>query len=255
MAVHQAIGAGGDTAGSREALREIASAPFGRIMLGLLAVGLACYVIWRLVQALLDPEADWTDDDEKRWAKRAFYLVSAALYAMLTYYAATLVLDPGGGGGGSMASGGAGAGGGSGGSGGGGGTSGLMASLMSESWGVWAVGAIGAAVMIRGLLQFWKAYTESFKERITSFDLGPARRDWVLRASRLGLTARGVVFVLIGGSIGWAAVTHDASDARGLEGALEFLTGTPWLLGAVGAGLVGYAVYQWVKARYRLIGV
>lgn len=242
LAVQQAIGRGGDTTGSREALREIAGAPFGQAILWVVVVGLAAYMVWRLVQAFLDPEGDSSDDGEaKRWGVRAFYLMSAVLYGVLAWYA--LDLATGGAGGGQGAGGG-----------GGGGSSGWAAKLMGMTWGVWLVGAVGIGIVARGLLQFFKAYTDSFKEKISAHDLDATTRRWVLRISRLGLTARGVVFGIIGSSVVYAAVQHDPQEARGLEGALNVLVQSPWLLGAVGGGLVAYAVYQWVKARYRLIG-
>ncbi|MFO7587843.1 MAG: DUF1206 domain-containing protein [Gemmatimonadota bacterium] len=70
----------------------------------------------------------------------------------------------------------------------------------------------------------------------------------------MGLTARGVVFGILGGFFVAAAVQHDPSKTAGLVRVLGSLRDTPWLLGLIGAGLVGYAIYQWVKARYRLIG-
>ena len=241
LAVQMAFGAGGQTTGSRGALREIAAAPFGKVALGLVTVGLVGYVAWRLVQALMDPEADRSDDGTpKRWGLRVFYLLSAATYGSLAYYGATLVLDTGGA-----------SAGGSGGS----GNQTWVAQLMGVRWGAWLIGAVGAGVVIRGLFQLVKAYTKSFKEKISSFELGPAPREWVIRASRLGLTSRAAVFGIIGGSITYAAITRDPQEARGLEGALDMLVTRPWLLGAVGVGLLCYAVYQWTKARYRLIGV
>lgn len=245
LAVAMAAGAGGGTSGSRGALEQIASAPFGTAVLAIVTVGLIGYVVWRLVQAFVDPEADSTDDGTgKRIAKRLFYFLSAVLYGALAYAGARLVLSGGGG-----------SGGGSGAGSGGGSSQGMVAELMSMSWGVWLVGAVGVAVVIRGLIQLWKAYTEKFREKLGHFDVGATARKWILRAARLGLTARAVVFGLIGGSIIYAAITHDPNQARGLEGALDSLADQPWLLGAVGAGLVGYAIYQWTKARYRLIGV
>lgn len=236
IAVQQAIGRGGDVGGTREALQEIASGTFGTALLSLVTVGLAAYVVWRLVQAFLDPEADATDSEGKRWAKRGFYLISAVIYGYLTYYAFDILTGSGGG---------------SSGSGSGSQTQGLLA----KSWGVWVIGIIGAGVVVRGLLQLWKAYTDKFREKIERFDLGPAQGKWVLRASRVGLTARGVIFGIIGVSFIEAALTRNPQEAQGTEGALQLLTGTPWLLGGVGLGLVCYAVYQWVKARYRIIGV
>jgi len=126
---------------------------------------------------------------------------------------------------------------------------------MRMSWGVWLVGAIGAGLVIRGLVQLVKAYTESFREKIHTRELDARKEKWAITAGRVGLTARGVVFGIVGASVIRAAVVHDPEEARGLEGALEMLSSSPWLLGAMGVGLVAYAVYQWVKARYRLIGV
>ena len=237
LAVQQALGSG-DAEGSRGALREIGTAAFGHVLLWIVAVGLGGYVVWRTTQALFDPEADPEDDgDAMRWFKRAFYLGSAVVYASLAYAAASLAM---GGGGGSQ--------------GGGGGSSTWVGQLMGVRWGMWLVGAAGIGIIARGLLQFWKAYTERFKEKIDSYDLSTSQAKWVFRIGRLGLSARGVVFALIGASVVVAAVQRDPQEARGLEQSLEFLVSNPWLLGAVGVGLIGYALYQWTKARYRLIG-
>ena len=85
--------------------------------------------------------------------------------------------------------------------------------------------------------------------------MSAAQRRWVLGTSRLGLVARGIVLALIGGSVVEAALTHDPNQARGLEGVLEMFLTNPWLMGAIGIGLVAYAIYQLVKARYRLVGL
>lgn len=235
LALRSAVGRGGEAAGSREAVRAIAGGPFGQVLVGLVVLGLAGYVIWRVVQAILDPEADADDSGLRRLGLRAFYLASAVLYGLLAHFGFELLFESG--------------------AGGGGGSRGWMARLMSESGGRWLVGAVGVGIASRGLLQFFKAYTASFRDRIREFDLGPARGRWTIVASRVGLTARGVIFGIIGGYFVIAAVRHDPSEARSLEGALATLRGEPWLLAAIGAGLVCYAVYQWVKARYRLIGV
>lgn len=237
LALQQALGRGGDTTGTREALQRIGSAPFGQALLWAMVVGLAGYVAWRLVQAFVDPEGG-SDGDHRRWPTRLFYFGSAVAYAVLAWSAVELVTGAGGGsasGGGSHQS--------------------WAARLMEMTWGVWLVGALGLGMVGRGLLQLWKAYTGRFREKIGSFDLGPIRERWTVAASRLGLTARGVIFGIIGGSFIHAAVTHDPDQARGLERSLEFLVTSPWLLGSVGLGLMGYAVYQGVKARYRLMGI
>src|SRR5688500_11208760 len=44
------------TPNTQDALATIREAPFGRVLLGLTAAGLLCYVVWRLVQAWWDTE-------------------------------------------------------------------------------------------------------------------------------------------------------------------------------------------------------
>lgn len=233
LALQEALGGGGETAGGREAIRRIAGGPPGTILLVLTALGLAGYVAWRFVQAALDPEhpggLDW-----KRAGMRLFYVASGVLYGVLALYALQLVLGSGAGSGGGSRS--------------------WTGELMRMSWGRWLVAAVGVGIGIRGLVQFVKAYTASFEDRIRSFHPGRTRRRWALAASRVGLTARGFIFLIIGSTLAFAALRHDPSRAGGLEQALGSLADTPWLLGLMGAGLVCYAIYQWTKALYRMIG-
>lgn len=84
--------------------------------------------------------------------------------------------------------------------------------------------------------------------------MSPRERTWAIRAGRVGYGARGVVFALMGVFFIQAARQADASEARGLDGALEALRDQPygpWLLAAVALGFVLYAVYMGVEARYR----
>jgi Domain of Unknown Function (DUF1206) len=72
----------------------------------------------------------------------------------------------------------------------------------------------------------------------------------------LGHLARFVVFALIGLFLLRAAWEYDSSEARGLDGALLEIAQQPYgglLLGAVAAGLLAYALYCFVQARYRRI--
>jgi hypothetical protein len=77
----------------------------------------------------------------------------------------------------------------------------------------------------------------------------------VIAVSRFGLAARGVVFLVIGGSIAFAAWQHDPSEARGTSGALRRLAegGGGWLLVTIGVGLIAYGAYALTNARYRII--
>ena len=54
LAVRAALGAGGRTAGKRGALEEIAQAPYGRLLLIAIGVGIAGYALWRFIQTAFD---------------------------------------------------------------------------------------------------------------------------------------------------------------------------------------------------------
>jgi hypothetical protein len=61
LALGVATGVGGRTTDPPGALQEIGAQPFGRVMLGFVAVGLAAYALWRLFQAVADPDGEGRD--------------------------------------------------------------------------------------------------------------------------------------------------------------------------------------------------
>ena len=77
---------GGKTTGTSGALQSIAQQPFGQILLILIAIGLVGYVIWRLVEAVNDPEDKGTD--AKGIFSRLGYLVSGIAYVGVAVNAA-----------------------------------------------------------------------------------------------------------------------------------------------------------------------
>lgn len=236
IAVDAAFGAGGSAEGASGALRSLADESWGQIVLGVIAVGLIGYVVWRFVQAFLDPENKGSD--KKGIATRIGYVISGVLYATLAFEAARLVLGSGGG------------------SGGGSGASHWSATLMEQPLGRWLIGAVGVGIILFALYEFYKAWTTDFSDRLHIEQIDYHKRQWIERAGRAGLAARGVVFLLIGWFTVQAALNYDPNQARGLEGALDALGRQPygpWVLGIVAVGLVGYGLFQLVKARYRHI--
>lgn len=241
LALLAAFGSAGSgaTTGSTGALEILQQGPAGTVLLGLLALGLVSYVLWRFAQAFLDPED--VSNDDWGWAKRAMYALSGIAYGLLAYSAIQLLFGSGGGSGGGD-------------SGGGGQTQSMTAELLAQPFGRWMVGIVGVGVAIRGILQARKAYKSEFFEKIR--DAGSLSRDTVRRIGQIGLTARGAVFLMVAGFLIWAAASHDSERARGLEGSLDTLAGMsggPWLLGAAGVGLLSYGLFQFIKARYRVI--
>ena len=238
LAAAAALGRGGQTTGSRGALQTLLEQPFGRVLLGVVAFGLACYAAWQFIRAVEDPEREGTEG--KAIAKRAGFFISGVIHVGLVVAAVQMVGGKGGGGDGSGDS----------------GAQDWTAKLMSYPLGQWLVAGVGLAIAGYGLWQIIRAYKADLDSQLVLSKLGAMAQGWVRRISRFGMAARGVVFGIIGAFLVVAAWHANPGEARGVGGALDSLQGRsygPWLLGVVALGLVAYGVYEFVRARYRRI--
>lgn len=234
LALQAALGLGGDIQGSQGVIHDLARQPFAKALLALTAVGLVGYAIWRLVQAVKDP--DGAGSGAKGLAQRTGYAVSGLTYLGLAFAAARPLLGMGGGseGGGQD----------------------WTARVMEQPFGRWIVALAGAVVVAVGLYHFYKAYKETFLEHFAVSSMSGEKRQWLRRVGRLGFSARGVTFCLIGVFLVRAAWRFQPEEARGLGGALRTLSEQaygPWLLGVVAAGFIAYGFFCLFAARYRRI--
>ena len=234
LAVQAAVGGGGKTAGQESALQTILLAPLGRILLGLVALGLLGYGLWRIFQGVVDPENDGAD--AKGIAKRSKHAADGLFHAALALSVVQVALGSGGGGGG--------------------GPDDWTATLLQQPFGRLLTVAVGVVILGIGLYQFYLAYAAKFMEGLRPGELGAGQRTWARRSGRLGYAARGVVFGIIGGFLIQAALQTNPNQARGLGGALSTVASQPfgpYLLGVVALGLVAYGLFMFVVARYRRI--
>ncbi len=234
LAVQAALGSGGAITGSRGAIKSIADEPFGEVLLVLTAVGLLGYAVWRFIEAALDPRNE--GKDTKGVVKRVGYVISGALYLGLAFLAASIVFFGSGSGGGGASK------------------EEWTARVLAQPFGQWLVGIAGVVTIGVGLYRFYKAYKASFMRKYDTGKMSAAQRRWIERAGRFGIAARAVVFCIIGVFLIVAALQSDASETRGLSGALQTLSEQPYgpyLLAVVAAGLIAYGVYCFSNARYR----
>jgi uncharacterized protein DUF1206 len=234
LALQAAFGGGGKTTSQEGAFRSILFAPLGRILLGLIAIGLLGYALWRLFQAIFDPDAEGADAGGI--ASRLGHGLDGAFHLILAITAGQLVLGLGGGDGGSPDD--------------------WTARLLAQPLGRWLAVIIGAVIVGAGLYQFYAAYKAKFREELELHEMSDREKTWATRSGRLGYTARGVVFGVIGVFLMQAALQTDPDKARGLGGALQALVLQPfgpYLLGFVALGLVAYGAFMLVVARYRRI--
>jgi Domain of Unknown Function (DUF1206) len=234
LAVQAVFGGGGETASQEEALRQVLFAPLGRVLLGVVVIGLLAYAMWRLFQGFLDPENEGTG--AKGIVKRSDHVINGVFHAALALSAGQLVLGSGGGAGGSPDD--------------------WTARLLAQPLGRWVTAIAGAVIVGAGLYQFYKAYRADFRDELKLGEMGGWEKMWATRSGRRGFAARGVAFGVIGVFLIQAALQTDPEEARGLGGALETLARQPlgpYILGAVALGLVAYGVFMFVVARYRRI--
>jgi hypothetical protein len=230
LAVMAAIGARGSIEDPQGAIRIIAVQPFGRILVGLTALGLLGFAIWRFVEAIIDPHRKGAD--AQGILARIGYAVSGLIHAALAFFAGRLALGVGGGGDSAQA---------------------WTATLLAQPFGPWLVGAIGGVIIGVGLGHFYTAYKARFMAEYNLRVMSAAEQQWAKRIGRFGLAARGVTFIIIGGFLISAAVRTDPQQTKGLDAALLMLAQQPygsWLLGLVALGLVAYGVFCFSRARY-----
>lgn len=242
LAVMAAFTAGGQTTGTEGALGFISAQPFGQFLLTLTAIGLFAYAIWRLVEAIKDPEHKGSD--AKGIAKRIGYAISGFLYGALAIQAILIVV-------GSMSQSEAS-------SGGNDSKADWTAWVMQQPFGRWIIGLVGAIIVGVGFYRIYKAYKVKFRRKLNLSELDAEKTTWAIRISRIGIAARGVVFALTGLFLLRASAQYDPNEVKGLDGILGTLAAQPYgkfLLGLVAIGLVAYAIYMLIQSRYRRINV
>lgn len=237
LAIQAAIGAGGQTTDQAGALSAIVTQPFGKVLLSIIVLGLIGYVLWRLVQAILDPEHQGERTDAKHIAQRLGYALSGFIYAGFAATAIKLIAGSG--------------------SSGGNATQDWTARFLSQPFGQWLVGTAGAVTIGIGFAYLYEAYKAKFRRHFKLHQMSQKEQKWATILGRFGIAARAIIFVLTGFFLIQAALQSNANEARGLGGALESLAQQSfgsWLLGLVALGLIAFGIYSLVEARYRRFG-
>ncbi len=236
LALLVAFHAGGKLTDRKGALQTVAAQPFGKILLGLLAVGLAGYALWRFLEAFLGRKIE-SREEEALW-KRAGYLGRGLLYAGTFVITVLLITGSGGGGGGGKEE------------------DRATAWVLDLPLGKWIVGAVGLAFLAAAGANGYQVLTQKFKEELKTGQMSAAEERWIARIGVFGHAARMVVFGLVGIFLIRAAIQYDPQEAIGLDGALRKVASADYgryLLGAVAAGLGAYGLFCFLQARYRKV--
>ena len=217
---------------SRGALSSLQDEPFGHLILAVISLGLLFYALWRAYLAIANPE---NDKARKRVFSAGVSLINLGLAAEAARLAGLRFMPSGGSANGNPAQ-------------------HWSAVIMSRPYGVWIVAIGGVFIAGYGLGRMYHAFKAKLDDQLRLSELDPGRRRWIIHTCRFGIAARGVVFVLIGIFLVLAARDAQPSKAKDFGQSLSELREQPFgpaLLAIVAFGLLAYAVYELVRARYR----
>lgn len=197
----------------------------GKLLLIVLAAGMAVYGLWRLTDAAFGIESGrhhW-----KAWRRRIAAATSGLIYAFLAYKAVRIILSQR--------------------------VSGDEAQEhVANAFGVpggQLIVFVAAAILFgAGIVQLYKAAKCTFLKRL---DCDDHQKIWIKWLGRAGYAARGIIFLVVAWRLEQSAIHRRAAEAGGLEQALDFFS--PAVRGWVAAGLMLFGALSLVEARFRRI--
>jgi hypothetical protein len=225
LGVATGSGRGAPDADPGGALTAIAATPGGFILLWALAAGLAALSLWLLVEALL------VLLPARQVASAVMTALKGVVYAALAVSAVAIAL---------------------------GGRSDsekdareASAVLLASPGGVVLLAVAGLAIVGVGVFFVAKGLRRGFRDDLRVPDGSLGRTVTTLGVA--GYVAKGAALGSLGALIITAALTTDASEASGLDGALRAVADLPFgivLLSVLGIGLIAYGAYCEARARW-----
>lgn len=223
------VGSQTNNASSKGIFTMLQNLPLGIPLLVIVALGLICYTVWRLIQA-------WTlseSDQKKKWAKKIRYFFSALAYGSLAYTAFSIIFhlksddsDQ---------------------------KQKMASELLQKSNGQWLAGAVALLFAGVGVYQIYYGFTEKFKKHVQNLNLHANGSSLLVQSAKIGYIARGVVWLIIAYLFIRAALNANSSEAGDTGKAFKFIESSSYgsyLLGALGIGLITYGIFNFIRARY-----
>jgi hypothetical protein len=228
-------GGSGESADQSGAMSTLADSPVGKPLLWVIAVGLIALAAWQAAE-VLPWRRGWSASGKTRrkaLQKSGTALVKAAIYIALAVLAIRFATGSGQSSSESQQD--------------------ATAGVLGWPGGQFIVGAAGLILIGSGAWHVKKGITKSFLKQIDTTEASAKALRLVTRLGQVGFPGKGIALALVGGLLGYAAITFDPSKARGLDGALHTVLELPYgpiLLTLVAVGIAAFGAFLFVRARY-----
>ncbi|MDY8111058.1 DUF1206 domain-containing protein [Fulvimarina sp. 2208YS6-2-32] len=227
-----AIWWGGQAKGTSSAFGQLEDSAWGTAVLFLIFIGMFAYALWRLVAALYDLECRGAS--LKGIGARVGMAITGIIHLGLGALAFSLLFL--------------------GSSGESGGSSGpkIVGWVLGLPGGRWIVMGGGALIFAAGLYYMYKGWAGKYREHLQA---NPVTLNFnpVLKA---GLIAQGIVICIVGILFINAGFNYNPNEAGGSDKAFSWLTSQVYgqiLVAAICVGLLGFSLFCFVNARYRIV--
>lgn len=231
-----ALGVVGDTVGLKGSLDWLAHRPLGRVWVFLVGLGLAAFVMWRVLQSVFD--ADHEGVSRHGLSTRAGQAFSGFSYTALSFAAFSWLFrepeaDPA--------------------------LEGVIrsreqaATVLSLPYGKWLLVGVGLAIFGIGIANIVRAWREDFTEYLAC---SPETCRRVSPLARIGHVARGLAYLPLATLVVLAGLNSNAGDVTSLGAALEAVERQPagsWILVAGALGFIAFGAFSFIEARFRRI--
>lgn len=225
----------GDAVGTTGALAWLAQRPLGRLWALLIGLGLAAFVMWRVLQAVFD--ADHEGLSWRALGTRISQMFSGLSYAALSVAAFGLMAGPPA----DPASDGVAR------------SQAHAAAVLALPLGRWLLVAGGLTIFGIGVSNIVKAWREDFTEYLACSDRLCRR---VAPLARAGHIARGLAYLPLASLVVLAGLDARASEVTSFGSALDAVErqpAGPWILVVAALGFVAFGAFSFIEARFRRI--
>lgn len=240
LALLAATGGGERATDPYGAMLKVGQSPAARVVLVVIAVGLLAHALFRIALSLVgEPYVEGAPTSGANIARRIAYAGSALIYMALAWAAVALGF------GGAQ-------------SGRGGGDAEARheaTQIMHLPFGRFVLGAVALGILVAAVIYTARAFRkDEIRQRLRVEDMTPTQYRVMALLGRVAYLARAIVLGIVGYFLAGAALHAAPRAARGTGGALRALGAQPYgdvWLGIVAAGLIAFAVFVLLEARWR----